>query len=61
MSDLKMALLRAEELLILAKKYVDCDKTAEYDETTCDGYCFIDDCDIAADDIRLLIERGVGE
>lgn len=51
------AIKRAIEMLRVAQQY--CEKwpeeTVDYDGTTCDGYCIMDDCNAAASELEFLL------
>ena len=60
MSQVLEALTRAHELLCATRDYMKKNPIAAeyqvfYDETYCDGYCLMEDCDIARIDIELAI------
>lgn len=48
------SIMRAKEMLGVAAEYIEThwpEGTVEYDETTCDGYCVVDDCRNAAGEL----------
>ena len=57
MNDNSEVIKRAIEMLRVAREY--CEKwpeeTVDYDGTTCDGYCIMDDCAYSADDLEFLL------
>lgn len=58
------ALKRAAYMLEVVAQFIDLNPVKEYevpyDETTCDGYCLMEDCKIAADDAREAIRKATG-
>ena len=56
---MKSALTRAIYLLKVAAftDLVEDGNTAEYDETTCDGYCFKDDASSSADELEIVFGK----
>ena len=54
------AVTRAIKMLSIASKYIDdncdLDETIFYDQADCDGYCVVEDCVVAAEELsRLLV------